>query len=188
MDTHGNPAAGGTASGMSEKHLFSGEALDFASTDSENQHAPSPTIDWEAVRVAYEAGEISVREIGRRHGVSDTAIAKKAKAEGWHRGLRTPEAPAANPPPPPPQTKPQTAAQTDDDDDDGTYEFSCRDHRENLVVPTQMDLAAYWNTDGKVVIRQQADWDDYNDRMIFVSHQHVPALIRRLQAMLDGED
>jgi hypothetical protein len=76
-------------------------------------------------------------------------------------------------PPPPPQTTAQT--------DDNGSEFSWRDHRESVVVPTQMGLAAYWNLDGKVVIRQQQDWDDYDDRMIFVSHQHIPALIRRVE-------
>jgi hypothetical protein len=181
MDTHGNPAAGGTANGMSES-LFSGTS-DIAPAAPENQPSdPAPAIDWDAIRVAVEDGSLSIREIARRHGVSDTAVRKKAKLEGWQgsqSSSQTAEAPAANPTPPPPQTKPQT---------DDTYEFSWRDHRESVVVPTQMGLAAYWNTDGKVVIRQQQDWDDYDDRMIFVSHQHVPALIRRLQAMLDGED
>jgi hypothetical protein len=174
-----NRAAGGSAGTVSEDLLA--RTSDFASTETENQKSASGP-DWSAIKSAFEAGEISVREIGRRHGVSDTAVRKKAKLDGWQgsqSSSQTAEAPPANPPPPPPQTKPQT---------DDTYEFSWRDHRESVVVPTQMGLAAYWNPDGKVVIRQQQDWDDYDDRMIFVSHQHVPALIRRLQAMLDGED
>lgn len=43
--------------------------------------------DWEAIEREYRAGQLSVREIGRVHGVTDTAIRKKAKAEGWERDL-----------------------------------------------------------------------------------------------------
>jgi hypothetical protein len=39
--------------------------------------------DWHAIRLAFEAGETSVRELSRRHGVSDTAIHKRARAENW---------------------------------------------------------------------------------------------------------
>jgi hypothetical protein len=43
--------------------------------------------DWEAVEREYRAGVVSLREIGRAHGVSDTAIRKRAAAEGWVRDL-----------------------------------------------------------------------------------------------------
>lgn len=45
------------------------------------------TVDWEAIEREYRAGQLSLREIGRIHDVSDTAIRKKAKAEGWQRDL-----------------------------------------------------------------------------------------------------
>lgn len=49
---------------------------------------PAPSkVDWEAVGREYRAGQLSLREIGRIHNVSDTAIRKKAKAEGWERDL-----------------------------------------------------------------------------------------------------
>lgn len=43
--------------------------------------------DWEAIERAFRAGALSIRTIADRHGVSDTAIRKKAKALGWERDL-----------------------------------------------------------------------------------------------------
>lgn len=43
--------------------------------------------DWEAIEREYRAGQLSVREIARQHGVTDTAIRKKAKEYGWSRDL-----------------------------------------------------------------------------------------------------
>ena len=42
-------------------------------------------IDWKGIRSDYEAGVMTVREIARWYGISDTAIHKKAKAEEWKR-------------------------------------------------------------------------------------------------------
>jgi hypothetical protein len=44
--------------------------------------------DWESIERDYRAGLLSVREIAATHGISHTAIAKRAKAEGWDRDLR----------------------------------------------------------------------------------------------------
>lgn len=44
-------------------------------------------VDWEAVEREYRAGQLSVSEIGRQHGVSHTAINKRASKEGWKRDL-----------------------------------------------------------------------------------------------------
>ncbi|MFT8245208.1 terminase [Roseomonas sp. BN140053] len=41
--------------------------------------------DWEAVEAEYRAGQRAIRQIARRHGLSDTAIRKRAKAGGWVR-------------------------------------------------------------------------------------------------------
>lgn len=43
--------------------------------------------DWEAIEREYRAGQLSIREIAREHGLSDGAIRKRAKAEGWQRDL-----------------------------------------------------------------------------------------------------
>lgn len=45
------------------------------------------TVDWEAIEREYRAGQLSVSEIGRQHGVSHTAINKRAKKEAWKRDL-----------------------------------------------------------------------------------------------------
>ena len=43
--------------------------------------------DWEAIEREYRAGQLSVSEIGRQHGVSHTAINKRAKKHEWKRDL-----------------------------------------------------------------------------------------------------
>jgi hypothetical protein len=43
--------------------------------------------DWQAIEREYRAGQLSDREISRQHGVSHTAIQKRAKAEGWVKDL-----------------------------------------------------------------------------------------------------
>ncbi|MEQ1977391.1 hypothetical protein [Xenorhabdus sp. SGI240] len=43
--------------------------------------------DWEAIESAYRAGSLSIREIASKHGVSDTAIRKRASSNGWQRDL-----------------------------------------------------------------------------------------------------
>lgn len=48
---------------------------------------PKKETDWEAIEREYRAGQLSIREIARAHGVTDTAIRKKARLEGWERAL-----------------------------------------------------------------------------------------------------
>ncbi|MDX7989455.1 hypothetical protein FE392_19575 [Xenorhabdus sp. 12] len=43
--------------------------------------------DWEAIESAYRAGSLSIREIAAKHGVSDTAVRKRANVHGWQRDL-----------------------------------------------------------------------------------------------------
>jgi len=47
----------------------------------------SKDLDWEAVEREYRAGQLSVREIAGRNGISEGAIRKKAKQNGWQRDL-----------------------------------------------------------------------------------------------------
>jgi DNA-binding Lrp family transcriptional regulator len=46
-------------------------------------------IDWDAIKAAYRANRLSVREIARQHGISAPAILKRAKKKGdeWQRDL-----------------------------------------------------------------------------------------------------
>jgi transposase-like protein len=44
-------------------------------------------VDWERIEAEYRAGQLSVREIARQHGVSAPAIVQKAKRLGWERDL-----------------------------------------------------------------------------------------------------
>jgi len=41
--------------------------------------------DWEAIETAYRAGALSLREIGAQYGVTEGAIRKRAKRDGWVR-------------------------------------------------------------------------------------------------------
>lgn len=45
----------------------------------------SPCTDWAAIEHAYCTTKQSARDIGRDHGISHTAINKRAKAAGWKR-------------------------------------------------------------------------------------------------------
>lgn len=49
--------------------------------------APKRTSDWEAIEREYRAGQLSIRELARQHGISDKAIRKHAAAQGWDRDL-----------------------------------------------------------------------------------------------------
>jgi hypothetical protein len=49
--------------------------------------AKKPQVDWEAIEGDYRAGVLSTREIAVAHGISHTAINKRAKAESWDRDL-----------------------------------------------------------------------------------------------------
>ena len=44
-------------------------------------------IDWEAVEVQYRAGIRSLKDIGKEFDVSDAAIIKRARRDGWERDL-----------------------------------------------------------------------------------------------------
>lgn len=44
-------------------------------------------LDWDVIEQEFRAGQISIREIARRHGCSDAAIHKHAKKEKWKRDL-----------------------------------------------------------------------------------------------------
>lgn len=55
-----------------------------------NQSKPTtkaPKADWERIERDYRAGLLSIREIAKEQGVSDTAIRKKATAYAWERNL-----------------------------------------------------------------------------------------------------
>lgn len=45
-------------------------------------------IDWESVEIQYRAGIRSLKDIGREFDVSDAAIVKRAKRDGWARDLK----------------------------------------------------------------------------------------------------
>ncbi len=50
--------------------------------------AEKKIVDWETLSVHYRAGIRSLRDMGAEFGVSDAAIIKKARKEGWTRDLK----------------------------------------------------------------------------------------------------
>ncbi|HEV8552526.1 MAG TPA: hypothetical protein VGR65_03940 [Casimicrobiaceae bacterium] len=44
-------------------------------------------VDWEAIEAGYRCGVLSIREIAKTHGLSDGAVRKRAKRDGWDRDL-----------------------------------------------------------------------------------------------------
>jgi len=49
--------------------------------------AKRKSIDWESIENEVRANQFSIREIARRHNISDTAIHKRIKSEGLKRNL-----------------------------------------------------------------------------------------------------
>jgi transposase len=47
--------------------------------------------EWDRIELEYLAGETSVREIADRFCISEGAIRKRAKAQGWMRAVRRPQ-------------------------------------------------------------------------------------------------
>lgn len=45
--------------------------------------------DWAAIEIDYRAGQLSNRAIAEKHGVSDTAIRKKAKQAEWEKPAKS---------------------------------------------------------------------------------------------------
>ncbi len=78
------------------------------------------TIDWARIEIEYLAGEDSIREIADRHEISDAAIRKRAKAQGWVREVRSANrCEPARQPPPPPRSDPETPRDAGQIADDG---------------------------------------------------------------------
>lgn len=48
---------------------------------------PNPRIDWQVVHLEYRANLLSTRQIADRHGITEGAIRKRAKRDGWVRDL-----------------------------------------------------------------------------------------------------
>lgn len=55
---------------------------------SEAVDKPRQSPDWERIEYDYRAGVLSIREIASQHGITHTAINKRAKKEGWERDLK----------------------------------------------------------------------------------------------------
>jgi hypothetical protein len=154
--------------------------------DIETTLAPSvePTgPDWDRIRADYEAGAPSIREIAAREGVSDTAIHKRARANGWDTGLRKG---LHDPPANQVQTKPaveriieaiKTTKQAEEEDD------PWQPDNPDILIWERPSIVVYLNKFDMIVIRE--DSRDGPDRDPFVRiHLHdVPRLIKRLQEL-----
>lgn len=48
---------------------------------------PRKRVDWEAVERDYRIGQLTLREMGDKHEVNHSAIARKAQRDGWVRDM-----------------------------------------------------------------------------------------------------
>lgn len=152
------------------------------------------TPDWTQIKIDFEAGEVSVREIARRHGVSDTAVHKRARTESWI-GLHSPQTDGANHEAPPPQTTVQTKSVRADEyarhyacmahpkpEDD----FEWKPENDAVLLTDRPAIAVYLNKWNQIVLRAEAAWNEDSDPCIWIDRHDVPALIRRLQELSHG--
>lgn len=66
-----------------------------SSSNASHQECSAPaSIDWAGIEHVYRTTNLSLRDIGQRHGIAHVTINKRAKREGWTR----PNKPAATPP------------------------------------------------------------------------------------------
>lgn len=65
-------------------------AVDPGSTPPKPTQKPAKRklVDWPAVERDYRTSQMTLREMGEKHGCTHGAIAQKAKASGWQRDLR----------------------------------------------------------------------------------------------------
>jgi hypothetical protein len=155
--------------------------------------------NWGQIKTDYEAGAVPVRQIAAREGISDTAIHKKAKSEGWDAGLRKPDEPAL----PGLQTGAQTKAQTSPAEVDrivAAVERACataahpepedgfkwEPENDAVVLTHRPAIAVYVNPWNQIVIRKQATEYEDEDPCIWLDRRDVQALIKRLEALSHG--
>jgi hypothetical protein len=72
---------------MSAARLTFANLPELLLTDSLGRMTERKSVDWEAIEREYRAGQLSVREIARRSGVTEGAVRKHAKDGGWTRAL-----------------------------------------------------------------------------------------------------
>jgi hypothetical protein len=146
--------------------------------------------DWAQIKIDFEAGAVSTREIARRHGISDTAVHKRARAENW-RGLHPPQTESANHDALPLQTELQTkpdvtimiggnvVAELDDP-------FKWSPDNVDVLVRGTPALAIYMNPWGQIVLRQESESGPDDDPFVRIDRRDVPALVKRLRELADG--
>jgi len=76
----------------------------------------------------------------------------------------------------PEPSKPQAGHRED-------WAFDWQTDAADVIVPTQLAIAAYVTLQGMVAIRQERDEFEEFDSVVLVHPQHIPALIARLQRL-----
>nr|WP_298689679.1 hypothetical protein [uncultured Dongia sp.] len=71
--------------------------------------------------------------------------------------------------------------------DQGWELWDWQKDRADVIVPTQLAIAAYRATRGMIAIRQERDEYEDQDHIVLVHPKHIPALIERLQRLVGGE-
>lgn len=79
----------------------------------------------------------------------------------------------------------QERPQTNEGQTKKKAEFEWDANNEDVIVPEQRATAVYVNRWGQAVIRQEKVWDEEDDAFVIVDRAHLPALISRLQGIVD---
>lgn len=80
---------------------------------------PERVIDWPGIRAEWDAGQISMREIGRVFGVSPTSVTKRAEKERWPARPTTPLGLRYTAPKPPVAPAEEGPEENEGEDDEG---------------------------------------------------------------------
>lgn len=116
-----------------------------------------PPIDWTAVRADWADAALSIRKIAKRRGVSESAIRKRAAAEGW------PERAAAQPKPaakPQRQEEPEKSAPAPAPKIDATDPAQVAEAGQTMIVRMLDELDAVTTHAGQLEEMITAEVDD----------------------------
>src|SRR5262249_32238813 len=152
------------------------------------------------IEAEYRAGKPQ-RQISREFGVSQAAISKRAKRDGWTQAIITPtdnqpdnhsdnqkvspemgrtirQAFNAGMDAVRPLAEPAWAGREDDD------WWRSEDNKETIVCHQQQSVAVYINPVGHLVIREERYWDRDDDTVITIDPAHVPAVVKRIYQLM----
>lgn len=165
------------------------------------------SVDWPAIEAECRAGGKPIRAIARAHGISHTAVNRRAKDGGWFGAAREPPARHGGVTvTSPPLTSAQQAladkyiaeskarqqerereaarevAKPEEQDREDWYEWNPEEN-ESILIMEQRAIAVYRNPMNGIVIREERSCGGDEDNFVVVQLHYVGRLIARLQQL-----